>query len=70
MPDHQAVVTESVENTEVQTSEQIGTMRTMMQLGFKICNALVISCLFIYFMITEVDPARAMESLTYQVKYR
>ena len=68
MPDNQVVDTESVENTEVQTSDQIGTMRTMMQLGFKICNTLVISCLFIYFMLTEVDPAKAMESLTYQVK--
>ena len=58
----------AVENSAVSTSEQKGEMRTMFKLGFKICNALVNSCLFFYFMFTEDDPARAMESLTYQVK--
>ena len=61
-----AILTDSPAGLSVELSEETGKTR-IMQKVFKVCNTLFILSFFLYFILTEYDPARAMESLTYQV---
>ena len=60
------IVTASHTDLSVEVTEETGKTKIMRRL-FKLCNTLFISSVFLFFIITEYDPARAMESLTYQV---
>ena len=61
-----AILTDSPTGLSLELSEETGKTR-IMQKVFKVCNTLFILSFFLYFILTEYDPARAMESLTYQV---